>query len=337
MAVERTIVLTKTPLKDAFALDGILQLLPFKSERAPEMPSYARVYPCFLEYFIEDEKKKMDIKREREIVDTLTAISQYRFYLEDIHRDDWCVPYPMYIWDWEKLVGGSVRADEVKCTYGYPFFYYPEMYKDLMCSSFSDLTNVPQMRCWMTFGYEGSTDTLRPEFEQRNKICFAPTIKDSLTAYFSTTGEIRKRLASVFHLVASGLNMGDYQDSVAFLAYVSAIEGMLKLDGIVNPKQISTEKCSECQRPFSSVGKDFKDFLNTYAAESDSDKIFINKIYGQRCEIAHSGNIFQKELSVVAESDEKESKQDRLLYHTIGLTRKSIANWLATNKDKLIG
>lgn len=338
MAVERTIVLTKTPLKEAFALDGIFQLLPFKSERAPEIPSYARVYPCFLEYLMEDDESlEMDIKREREIVDALTAISQYRFYLEDIHRDEWCVPYPMFILDFGKFADDSVRTDDVKSTYGYPLFYYPEMNKDLICDSFSDLTNVPQMKCWMTFGYGGSTDLTRPDVKQQSKICFAPTIKDSLAAYFSTTGKIRKRLASIFHLVASGLSMGDFQDSVAFLAYVSAIEGMVKLDSIVNPKQISTEKCPECQRPFSSLGKDFRNFLNTYAAENEFEKEVIEKIYGQRCKIAHSGDIFQRDIPLLSESSEKEFEQNSLQYHTIALTRKSIANWLTRNKDKLTG
>ena len=113
----RRIIFSKTPLKTQYKYRDIFQILPIDSKVAPTNP-YAEDFPLFLEYYIDFEEdettEKIDIftevaiqeKKEFEIVNLLSVLTNHRFFKYQTDRNSWAITTPNV--DYDKL-GEEVR------------------------------------------------------------------------------------------------------------------------------------------------------------------------------------------------------------------------------------
>lgn len=333
--VYRSIILANAQLHGAYKLEEVFQLLPFTSEFAPTINEYVCAFPIFLEYTVDSDNQDI-VNREHEILDVLSALSQYSFYKEDIHRGNWGIQYPLFLVTWEELEENErIKMLNSKSAFYYPIFYYPEIGKDLNCNGFTDISMMPYVEenHIRRYKYE-MNDLVRPDLTTKLVIQFDESLKECLSAYFNAIPEIKDDLLSIFHLISSTLKLGDFKDSISFLTLVSAIEGMVLLDKKINSNiKEDIKVCEHCHRPYSTIKKDFESFLVKYGAEYERDLKIIKKIYQLRCKISHSAFVFLSDKTLFSKNKQKTNE---LLWHTLSFARKTTANWLIANGPKIL-
>ena len=134
MGVYRTIVFTRTPLRKVFRYKGEFQLVPYTDKFEPKVSKYAVDYPCFLEYSMPDGKdgirdSEAEWLREHEICTLLTAFSEYRVFMYDIHAFSWGVRFPIYCLDYFQSGKEELDYDLLneKAEFFHPGFYYEDV------------------------------------------------------------------------------------------------------------------------------------------------------------------------------------------------------------------
>ncbi len=111
-----------------------------------------------------------------------------------------------------------------------------------------------------------------------------------------------KKVKSCIYLTCDGIDIQDNKRSLAFLSFVSAIEGLVSLevaeDEITfechNCKTIkdSPHQCPKCGRPIWGIKTKFVEFLRKFVAGSEKSAQIYREVYNLRCKITHQNQLF---------------------------------------------
>ena len=353
MSIYREIIFTKTPLRKSFRFRDEFQLIPYTSDFGPEITKYVVDYPCFLEYRlpnISDNKYGSNVllNKEREFCILLTAFSPYRFFNYDIHASSWGVKIPLWGIEAEHLLMSKNNSNLSKyeeidvfnqvSEYYYPYFHYPYKGQDLSIDNFSEAVEN-KMRLKRIYHYLGTYEQDR--YDVRNDevevILSEETVK-CFDAYFALDEAAKAKIFSAAFLISDSISLGDFKNSLSFLAAVAALETLADIANSDKEQVIeacgschavfsSPYKCPKCGRPIWGVTKKVKEFLKEYVSARDDDIANYNKIYNLRSKITHTGDIFLID-SVFNGSKEKRNLEYNLGHKLIEYARRAIINLL---------
>lgn len=353
MSIHREIVFTKTPLRKSFRYRDEFQLIPYTSNYGPDITKYVVDYPCFLEFripSISDDKcgSNVLINKEREICKLLTAFSPYRFFTIDIHASSWGVKIPLWGVEAEHLLMSKNNSNLSKyeeidifnqvSEYYYPCFHYPYKGQDLSIDNFSEAVG-DKMRLKRMYHYLGTYEQDR--YDVRNDevevILSEETVK-CFDTYFAMDEATKAKIFSAAFLISDSISLGDFKNSLSFLAAVAALETLADIANSDKEQVIeacgschaifsSPYKCPKCGRPIWGVTKKVKEFLKEYVSANAEDVAYYNKIYNLRSKITHAGDIFLMD-SVFNGPKEKREMEFNLRGKVIVYARQAMVNLL---------
>ena len=339
MAIFRTIVFTKTPLRKAFRYKDVFQLVPYTKDFKPEVSRYAVDYPCFLEYSLPDDNcdGKAQWDKDRELPILLTAFSIYRVFIYDFYASSWGVRYPVFSYDY---VINELEEDEKDILKEDPVFYYPSFhYQDpthkLKDNIFSGVAEADTMPLRQQYGLY--FDLEQDRYDIRNdkaEITFSEETAKCFDAFFIMDEEKQKKIYSAARLISDCIALKHYRHSLSFMAGVAALETLADL--VSNDKDLIKEDCplchhiaaspytcQKCGRPIWGVTAKVKNFLKEYVSSDDVDVRNYNKIYNLRSKITHTGDIFTRD-SIYDSDENKMIKENQMKYKLIEYARRGM-------------
>ena len=244
----RRIIFSKTPLKTQFRYRDVFQILPIVSNSAPINP-LARHFPLFLEYYIDfdGDEREIDIfedlaaqqKKEFELINLLSVLTNHRFFKYLSDRNEWAIMTPNIGFDnlseEQKLLYNNQNSSWVIGGY-----MYPNLKKELEIEQLSEQKHPETPLISPYYQYF----TNNPVENHEGKIRFPETIVSCLDNYFSSSEKVLKKVKSCIYLTCDGIDIQDNKRSLAFLSFVSAIEGLVSLE--VADDEITFE-CHNCK------------------------------------------------------------------------------------------
>lgn len=344
----RRIIFSKTPLRTQFRYKDVFQLLPIESKVAPTNP-YARHFPLFLEYYIDFEKNDIDIfedlaiqqKREFEIINLLSVLTNHRFFKYLSDRNEWAIMTPN--------IGFDNLSEEQIILYNNQYsswviggYMYPGLGKELEIEKLSE-SKCPETALISPY-YQYFTNN--PVENHEGKIRFPETIINCLDNYFSLTSKTLQKVKSCVFLTCDGIDIVENKRSLGFLSFVSAIEGLVSLE--VADDEITFEcqncqtikespyQCPKCVRPIWGIKTKFVEFLRKFVAGSEKSAQTYREVYNLRCKITHKSQLFSGDYDLSLDENKMNLEhQDWLMrLKTLQLVRLSLSNWLLYPEKK---
>ena len=350
MGIFRTIVFSRTPLRKVFRYKEVFQLVPYTDEFEPKVSKYAVDYPCFLEYSMPDVKDGIrDVEaewlREHEICTLLTAFSEYRVFMYDIHAFSWGVKFPVYCLDYFQSGKEELDHDLLneKAEFYHPGFYYKDVNHLLKENEYSvaeeeQMMKLKEHSSLYTSFEENRCDTRNKDAE----LCFAKDIVQCLDVYFGLNVDVRSKVYSSARLIYDSIELMGYRHSLSLLAGVAALETMANLMTKDEDKVVeacgschaiasSPYTCKECGRPIWGVTKKVIEFLKEFVSSEEDDVKNYKNIYNLRSKITHTGDIFLED-TVFWEKREQGVKQFEIGCKVIEYARRGIVGVLRSGK-----
>lgn len=346
----RRIIFSKTPLKTQFRYRDVFQILPIVSNSAPINP-LARHFPLFLEYYIDfdGDEREIDIfedlaaqqKKEFELINLLSVLTNHRFFKYLSDRNEWAIMTPNIGFDnlseEQKLLYNNQNSSWVIGGY-----MYPNLKKELEIEQLSEQKHPETPLISPYYQYF----TNNPVENHEGKIRFPETIVSCLDNYFSLSEKVLKKVKSCIYLTCDGIDIQDNKRSLAFLSFVSAIEGLVSLevadDEITfechNCKTIkdSPHQCPKCGRPIWGIKTKFVEFLRKFVAGSEKSAQIYREVYNLRCKITHQNQLLSGDYDLSLDQNKMNLEhQDWIMrLKTLQLVRLSLSNWLMYPEKK---
>lgn len=342
----RRVVFSRTPLKTQFRYKDIFQILPIDSQIAPTNP-YARHFPLFLEYYLDFEEKdiqtEIDLfveftaqnKREFEIVNLLSVLTNHRFFKYQSDRNEWAILTPNI--GFEKLNDEQKRLfNSQHSSWVIGSYVYPGLRKELEIDKLTE-NKFPKMALIYPYYQYFTNDSVE---KAEGKIRFPETITSCLDNYFALSAKTLQKIKSCIFLTCDGIDISENKRSLAFLSFISAIEGLVGLE--VSDNEITFEckncktikespyECLKCGRPIWGIKTKFVEFLRKFVAGSEKSAQLYREIYNLRCKITHQSQLFLGDYELSLDEDKlKIEHMDWLMrLKTLQLVRLSVSNWL---------
>lgn len=221
-------------------------------------------------------------------------------------------------------------------------YMYPNLGKELEIKEFSEVKFPPMTLISPYYQYF----TNDPIEKTDGKIRFPECIISCLDSYFSLTPKTLQKVKSCIFLTCDGIDIINHKRSLAFLSFVSAIEGLVSLEiddnEIVfechNCKAIkeSPYQCPKCGKPIWGIKTKFVEFLRKFVAGSEKSAQTYKEIYNLRCKITHQNQLFlgDYELSLDEDKMNIEHRDWLMRLKTLQLIKISLSNWLIYPEKK---
>ena len=292
----RYVVLSNTPLKEAFKYKDSFVLQPITRKNIPTSP-YAKHHPSFLDFYVESDKPLnesdllvYDINRTHEICTILTALSNFRFFTYDSSLMSWGVVAPSILVEKMTDEEKNKMNEDAKTSIWMPFasYSYNEFAIDRIISSIDLLEGNKEMILDTNPLYF----TYNPIPEEKDRVTFPSKIDKVLDEYYALDDETRRIVYSAMKLISDGIELGMNHQSLGFISYISAIETMVGLEN----RNAKVEYCKSCGQPIYSVRRKFLTFLAKYVSRTESSRKKFGDLYALRSKIAHTGKLFLSDV-----------------------------------------
>ncbi len=347
----KTIAFTNAFLNIGFRYDNKFQILPLSTDNKPYCP-YASHYPFFLEYTIEYQKEEPKdtnellqcrINKEKEILNLLSCLTNYRFFQYTPSNNVWGIQMP------NKKVE-EMNEDELKTMdnqnsiYVLALYIYQGLKNDLNIDNFSNYT----------FNHAVYKDNTRHKYYTDNPIdnnlhflTIPNTLNESLQVYYNLSPKTKQKVNSCIYLACDGMDISNYKRSLSFLSFVAAIEGLVNLECDDDEIQFECHNCQtikespyhcpNCGRPIWGIKQKFINFLSKFVMNSEKSQKKYKDIYNLRSKLTHTGKLFvgDYDLSLDNNVDSQEYNDWLMRLETLQLFRIALDSWLRY-KDKTI-
>lgn len=309
----------------------------------PNAPTHkhARLFPCILEFWHEDEEVKpvkvfdseadnliarltVPTNRTMEITHFLSVITNFRFIYNRTPKLGWTVRFPEE---------NNEEANNQSSFWSMGLYYYPTMGDELKIKDFS----TPKVAT-VDFIPRRDYYFYDPVESHKKEINFPDSFDDCLTAYLKLDKKEKTVCDSAIYQLCNSLDLDSEMKSLSFLAAVSSIETLVNYEyrneKIVyecnDCKTIKTSgrNCTKCGRPIWGVAAKFREFLNKYVSAHPDSKKFYNDIYTIRSKIAHTEYLISNENYLTWDFMDKTESELNKYIEAIQLGRRSISSWL---------
>ena len=339
----KKLVFSNSILKTSYRYENEFQILPIDMSGKPQSP-YAKHFPLFLEYTLEvdiDAQKDFfelqvhRINKEKEILNLLSCLTNYRFYNYDTSMMGWGIKLPekpkeeITKEEWEEYN----RQESCLFLGGY---IYHRLKEDLIIDKFTDFYS--KAICKEARMHEYYTDNPIDDYE--HEICFPNTLYSALHNYYELSPKTKLKVDSCIYLACDGMDISANKRTLSFLSYISAIEGLVNLEiddneiqfecGSCKTIKSSPYTCPECGRPIWGISQKIINFLSKFVAGSEKSRKVYRDIYNLRSKITHTGKLFQSDYEMSFDNDRIVIDDEDWLMRlkTLQLFRISLDCWL---------
>lgn len=154
-----------------------------------------------------------------------------------------------------------------------------------------------------------------------------------LEIYYALPKDILLTFRKACYLFYCGAELRSSNPSLSFASFVSAIETLMASEAK------APESCDTCGQPRYRLSARFRDFIISFGYGGKSSagaKKFIDKLYGYRSKILHTGQLLLGDMfwhPVDEESMDKKWEESFLHKDLLGVTRVCLIKWLASKKS----
>lgn len=327
----RCVVLSNTPLKEAFKYKDLFVLQPITRKNVPTSP-YAKHHPSFLDFYVESDKPLSenellvcDINRTHEICTILTALSNFRFFTYDSSFMSWGIMAPSILV--EKMTDEErIEMDENnKTSIWMPFASY--LYKEFVDDRIIYSIDLLDGNTEMILDDNPFYFTYNPIPEEKERVTFQSKISEAIDGYYALDDVTRQIVFSAMKLISDGIGLGIHHQSLGFVSYISSIETMVGLEN----RNAKVEYCKSCGQPIYSVRRKFLTFLAKYVSRTESSRKKFGDLYALRSKIAHTGKLFLSDVEFSFLNKDIDQNEWIKYLEVQQLARISIFRWLLLN------
>lgn len=341
----KTIAFTKSKLRGKYRYKDLFQIYPLESDNAPKS-YHAKHFPIVLEYFYENEESKSNDKDSDdfldkfsgrknyadEILNILSVLTNHHFFTYNVDNR-WAFLSPeKNISELDKVEKENYNNQKSKWTYG--LFAYPDIQTDLIPTqklSDNKYPSIDRISHSKYFWHD-------PIDSYKKEITFPDTINACLDNFFHLNEKTFKKVKSISSLICDGIEISDSKRTLAFLAYVSAIEALVDIEADDNEIEFSCKSCKsiknspyvcqQCSNPIWGISQKFYKHLEKFVAGGKKSSKKYRKIYNLRSKIVHQGRLFLSDYELSFKDMDK--KEDELLMkiETLQVVRVCLVNWL---------
>jgi len=315
--------------------------LPTEFELVYDKPTH---FPILLEYWIDlDEVKPINLDELEDISDyvsestlqnnwlnklvrLLTAFTNHYFFVYDTEQG-WFIPLNLQI--------PREEYNKISSSWGVKFYYKEELQKRFLINQLTDieLENIEEQTHNEYFQ--------RPNIDNRNEeITISKYTNAMFEAFFLLNKMERKYFDSAVTLIYNGQQIKDKMRSLAFLSFISSIETMTSLEFKEKQEEIhlkcnscktienSPFSCNQCGSPIWGISQQFKLYLKKYLTTDPKANSVINKLYGTRSKIVHSGQLLLGDSFIDWDKNKQQNEEYESLISIMQYSKMSLVNWL---------
>lgn len=263
----------------------------------------------------------------RYILRLLSIVTNHYFFVYDSTDQGWYINL------------NGKKNEDIKCQYGLKI-YYDERFKDKMyISKFteSEYDNVLKI--------EHNKYYTHPDIDNQKENEL--TIGEHTELFFNSLIKLDKQkkeyLDNAITLINNGMKIRNHMKSMAFIAFISSIETMAYLESKSNKVEIEFEcksckrikssqyTCKTCEKPIWGISQQIKIYLKKYLSQNKDLNSVINKLYGRRSKIAHTGNLMMGDIHFDWNNPEKRNDHFMELVAAMQYSKMSLVNYVLIN------
>lgn len=336
------IIFTTSPITGYYRYSDLFQIYPILFEDKVQFDK-ATHFPVIIEYWIDENEIKtvnnpmFDGIEEFISISTLqnnwlhsltrllSVFTNHRFFLYD-REQAWFLPLNTQI------------TDTTPSNWGDKCYHYEGLKKKLNISSFS------QMELQEITRVKHSTYFKNPNIDDHTIDVTISEYTDLLfKAYQMLTIEERKYFDAAVTLICNGQDLKYKMKSISYLSFISSIETMSALQFKAKQDAIkfqcnsckliksSPYTCPKCNTPIWGISQQFKEYLSMYLSTDSNLNSVLNKIYGIRSKIVHSGQLLLGDAFIDWDKQDQEKSEFDTLLSLMQYSKISICKWLILN------
>lgn len=339
----RNLIFCNSPLKKKYRCKDIFQISPIPKEMELDYENPTH-FPILLEYWIDlSEVKDITLEALEDICDLisestlqnnwlnkivrlLTAFTNHYFFIYGTEQA-WFMPLDLKI--------SKEDYNKISSSWGMKFYHKYGIKNYLLIDKLTDvnLENIEEKAHNEYFQ--------RPDIDNRKaEITISKYTNAMFEAFFLLNEMERKYFDSAVTLIYNGLQIKDKMRSLAFLSFISSIETMTSLEfkdkqeeiklkcNSCNTIENSPYSCVKCGSPIWGISQQFKLYLKEYLTSDPKANSVINKLYGIRSKIVHSGQLLLGDSFMDWEKNKQQNEEYESLISIIQYSKISLVNWL---------
>ena len=335
----RSIVFTKTPLLKAYRYRDKFQLVPIVHAKNAPLSIYARHFPAFLEFQIEDCEKEDPIMEKvikekglpeelikqsrvipeqnrirKEILQLLSVFTNFIFFEYTSMKGYWGIMTPYQDFDKIDEKVASMFNNQTSSWF-INAYVYPGLKDDLAINKLTEYSNY----------YEAVEEpmvyfTVNPNLENNPEIKIPPYLDFILDRYYSLDKDVRIKVRQIIGLLYDGIELFDIKRSVSLLSIISSIEGIALIDYQMYGQAPNLGAKNRVLR-----------YLKRYVAGKSGDKFA--EFYAKRCDITHEGSLFLGDVDSFGDVEEQ-NKDWFFRMEVMQVARLALYNWMRRKLEK---
>jgi len=266
----------------------------------------------------------------RDILRLLSTVSNHYFFVYDSTDQGWYINL------------NAKKNEDLKCQYGFKN-YIDEKLKDKMyISKFteSEFDNIHEI--------EHNKYYSRPDIDNQkeNELTFGEHTELFFNSLVKLNTQEKEYFDSAITLINNGMKIRNEMKSMAFIAFISSIETMANFESKLNKEEIEFECksckrikssqyiCKTCEKPIWGISQQIKNYLKKYLSQNEDLNSVINKLYGRRSKIAHTGSLMMGDIFFDWNNPEKRNDHYMELIAAMQYSKMSIVNYVLINGTK---
>jgi rubrerythrin len=304
-------------------------------------------FPLLIEYSIDLDKLKNINKKEFEgiedfmsestlqnnwlqmLIKLLSTFTNHHFFIYGIEQS-WFMP----------LNSGLSREElnKISSVWGFKTYHLEGLNKRFQITKLTDIDIDNIQECTHNEYYQ------RPNLDNSYvEITISKYTNAMFEAFMQLNDNERKYFDSAVTLIYNGQEIKDKMRSLSFISFISSIETMTSYEFRNKQSEIEFEcnscktlkkspfACPDCSSPIWGIGQQFKLYLKTYLTTDPKANSVINKLYGIRSKIVHSGQLLLGDNFIDWDRNTEQDKEYESHISIMQYSKLSLVNWLLKN------
>lgn len=262
------------------------------------------------------------------ILKLLSVVTNHYFFIYNLSDQGWFINI------------NSKEPEDIKCQYGKNLYVDENLKNKMFITEFTEngFEEINFIKHSIYYTYPDIDN------ETGNEL----TLNENTELFFNNLKKLTKLQKQYFDsavtLINNGLHIRKDMKSLAFLAFISSIETMTHLESKMNKEKIEFEcnsckkiktsnyKCKKCGNPIWGISQQIKNYLKKYLIKDEDFNKVINKLYGRRSKIAHTGNLLAGDVFFDWDNPDERKKHNMELTNAMQYSKMSIVNYILYQK-----
>lgn len=344
------IIFCKSRLLKKYRFGDLFQIRPLP-EKFQINYHKADHFPLIIEYYVNLSDVKPTNRKELEDVE--------KFFSEATLQNNWLhslvrllsvfTNHFFFVYDTEQSWYFPLNSnlaneiiDKMESSWGFKYYHIDGIQEQLQITQLTDTTEDDILKIKHIDYF------MKPHIDDTHAEITISEFTDLMFESFTTlTIQEKKYFEASVTLIYNGQQIKNKMRSLAYLSFISSIETMTSYEFREKQADIELEcksckriktspfHCQECGNPTWGITQQFKEYLKKYLSDAPEANSIINKIYGVRSKIVHSGQLLLGDSFIDWDKDQKQNEEANGLISVMQYSKLSIIKWLILNgKEK---